>query len=65
MLVEGDLEVVEAAVTTEAQSTDVAEEDMDEVAVEGEPPLAASWSLMCFSTWNINYKLPNNRVFQN
>lgn len=42
MLVEGDLEVVEAAVTTEAQSTDVAEEDMDEVAVEGEPPLAAS-----------------------
>ena len=39
----GDLEVVvEVAVVTTAESTDVTDEDIDEGAVEGDPPLAAS-----------------------
>ena len=37
VVIEGDLEAAVGAL-----STDVADEDMDEVAVEGVPPLAAS-----------------------
>ena len=45
IVVGGDFEVVDAvadAVVTTAESTDVTDEDIDEGAVEGDPPLAAS-----------------------